>query len=88
VSLISWIGTPLLLMMERAVWRPSWACQCPMPAFLVILPKRQLRALELYIEPSSWQKTKSVCCQLAPAVSLRLLCAAPYLPVSAMSVRE
>ena len=42
VSLISWIGTPLLLMIETAVWRPSWACQRPMPAFLVILEKRQL----------------------------------------------
>ncbi len=42
VSLISWIGTPLLLMIDTAVWRPSWACQRPMPAFLVILEKRQL----------------------------------------------
>jgi hypothetical protein len=41
VSLISWIGTPLLLMIETAVWRPSWACHWPVPAFLVILPKRQ-----------------------------------------------
>ena len=32
VSLMSWIGTPLLLMIETAVWRPSWACQWPMPA--------------------------------------------------------
>ena len=36
VSLISWIGTPLLLMIETAVWRPSSACQWPRPAFLVI----------------------------------------------------
>ena len=35
VSLMSWIGTPLLLMIDTAVCRPSWACQ-PMPAFLVI----------------------------------------------------
>ena len=27
VSLISWIGTPLLLMIDTAVCRPSWACQ-------------------------------------------------------------
>src|SRR3984957_19499000 len=27
-------------MIETAVWRPSWACQWPMPAFLVILEKR------------------------------------------------
>jgi hypothetical protein len=67
VSLISWIGTPLLLMIDTAVWCPSWACQCPMPAFLVILLKRQLRAPDVYIEPSSWQKTRLVPCQLLPA---------------------
>jgi hypothetical protein len=27
VSLISWRGTPLLLMIDTAVCRPSWACQ-------------------------------------------------------------
>src|SRR5580700_7240271 len=43
VSLMSWIGTPLLLMIDTAVWRPSWACQWPMPARLVILLNRQLR---------------------------------------------
>jgi hypothetical protein len=42
VSLISWIGTPLLLMIDTAVCRPPLACQRPMPAFLVILEKRQL----------------------------------------------
>jgi hypothetical protein len=47
VSLISWIGTPLLLMIETAVCLPSWACQWPMPAFRVILPKRQLSASEV-----------------------------------------
>jgi len=26
-------------MIDTAVWRPSWACQWPMPAFLVILEK-------------------------------------------------
>ena len=26
VSLISWIGMPLLLMIDTAVCRPSWAC--------------------------------------------------------------
>jgi hypothetical protein len=36
VALISWIGTPLLLMIDTAVWRPSWACQWPMPALRVI----------------------------------------------------
>jgi len=48
VSLISWIGTPLLLMIDTAVWRPSWACQRPMPALLVILEKRQLSWSDVY----------------------------------------
>jgi hypothetical protein len=30
-----------------AVCRPSWACQCPMPARLVILEKRQLSASDV-----------------------------------------
>ena len=46
-------GTPLLLMIDAAVWRPSWACQWPMPAFLVILAKRQLSASDVYGAPFS-----------------------------------
>jgi hypothetical protein len=42
LSLICWIGTPLLLMIETAVWQPSWACRWPMPVLLVIVEKRQL----------------------------------------------
>ena len=42
VSLISWIGTPLLLMIETAVCPPTWGCQRPMPARRVILLTRQL----------------------------------------------
>jgi hypothetical protein len=40
VSTMSWMGTPLWLMIETAVWRPSWACQWPIPARLVILLNR------------------------------------------------
>jgi hypothetical protein len=32
----------MLLMIDTAMCRPSWACQWPMPALLVILEKRQL----------------------------------------------
>jgi hypothetical protein len=31
VSLIAWIDTPLLDMIDIAARRPSWACQRPMP---------------------------------------------------------
>jgi hypothetical protein len=31
VSLMSWMGTPFLLMIDTAVCLPSWACQWPMP---------------------------------------------------------
>ena len=52
LSLMSWIGTPLLLIMETAAWRPSWACQWPIPAFRVILLKRHLSAWYVYNESS------------------------------------
>ena len=74
VSLISWIGTPLLLMIETAVWRPSWACQRPMPALLVILEKRQLSWSDVYGAPFSWQKTRSLWCQALPAARRSLAC--------------
>src|SRR3984957_1793834 len=54
-------------MIETAVWRPSWACQWPMPAFLVILLKCQLSPRDVYIEPSSWQKTRLRSCHTLPA---------------------
>jgi hypothetical protein len=44
---MSWIGTPLLLMMDTAVCLPSWACQWPMPALPVILLNRQLSASDV-----------------------------------------
>src|SRR6266567_778226 len=69
VSLISWSGTPLLLMIETAVCRPSWACQWPIPARLVILLNRQLSASLVYMRPSSWQKTRLLSCHAAPAAS-------------------
>ena len=51
VSLMSWIGTPLLLMIDTAVCRPSWACQWPIPARLVILLNRQLSASRRVLAP-------------------------------------
>jgi hypothetical protein len=39
----------------RVIHAPSWAYQWPMPAFLAILLKRQLRASEVYSEPSGRQ---------------------------------
>jgi hypothetical protein len=86
VSLISWIGTPLLLMIDTAVWRPSWACQWPMPAFLVILEKRQLSASEVYGVPFSWQNTRSLSCQASPA-SLRSRSCLDWCPLSAVTAR-
>src|SRR5262249_17028715 len=59
--------TPLLLMIDTAVCRPSWACQWPMPARLVILLKRQLSASLVYMRPSSWQNTRLLSCQAVPA---------------------
>jgi hypothetical protein len=50
------------------------------------LLKRQLRASEVYIEPSSWQKTRLVSCQLSPAASRSRSCLAWWL-VSAVTAR-
>src|ERR1700755_2604384 len=73
------MGTPLLLMIDTAVCLPSWACQWPMPARLVILLNRQLRASLVYMRPSSWQNTRLLSCHAAPAASRsaawRFLCA-------------
>jgi hypothetical protein len=46
VSLISWSGTPLLLMIDTAVCRPSWACQWPIPARLVSGPAQPVGGKE------------------------------------------
>ena len=40
-----------------------------MPARLVILLNRQLSASLVYMRPSSWQKTRLLSCQAAPAAS-------------------
>jgi hypothetical protein len=64
---MSWIGTPLLLMIDTAVCRPSWACQWPMPAFLVIFEKRQLRASDVYGSPFSWENTRLLAHHALPA---------------------
>ena len=51
---------PLLLIMDTAVYRPSCACQRPIPARLVIMLNRQLSASLLYWRPCSWHKTRLV----------------------------
>src|SRR5438477_9148984 len=66
---MSWMGTPLLLMMDTAVCRPSWACQWPMPALLVILENCQLSPSDEYGAPFSRQNTRSLSCQASPACS-------------------
>src|ERR1700722_17121387 len=93
VSLISWMGTPLLLMIDTAVCRASWACQWPMPAFLVILEKRQLSASDVYALPLAWQNTRLLACQASPTSrrsrSCLVLCAlrAPIARLGMMSER-
>jgi hypothetical protein len=76
VSLMSWIGTPLLLMIETAVCRPSWACQRPIPARRVILLKRQLNWSDVYGAPFSSQNTRLLSCQAPPAARRSLACRA------------
>src|SRR5215471_9597803 len=56
-------------MIDTAVCLPSWACQWPMPARLVILLNRQLSASPVYMRPPSWQKTRLLSCQALPAES-------------------
>jgi transposase InsO family protein len=63
VSLISWIGTPLLLVIEIAVWRPARACQWPIPAFLIKRrgPWRSLADVELATaEYIDWYNTRGL----------------------------
>jgi hypothetical protein len=52
-------ATPLTFMMETAVWRPSCACQWPIPARLVIRLNRQLSASRLYWRPVSASPTET-----------------------------
>jgi len=78
VSLISWIGTPLLLMIETAVRRPSWACRRPMPARRVIVLNRQLSWSDVNGSPFSWRNTRSLSRQASPAFRRSRSCLALY----------
>src|SRR5215471_13937839 len=73
-------------MIDTAVCRPSWACQRPIPALLVILLNRQFSWSDVYGAPFSWQNTRSLSCQASPAARRSLACLA-WCTVSAAIAR-